>query len=130
MESIINTMKQYNHNRIITIFGCGGGRSFERRYELGEISGKLADLSIITTDNPRNDDIDDIISDIKKGVENQKGEYLVIKDRKEAIEFAISNAKENDIILLLGKGHETYQEIKGIKYPFNEKEIINNYLKS
>lgn len=129
MESIIKAMKQYKHNRIITIFGCGGGRSFERRYELGEISGKLADLSIITTDNPRNDNIDDINNAIKQGVIDSGGHYIIIKDRKQAIEYAIDHAKENDIILLLGKGHETYQEIKGKKYPFNEKEIIINYIK-
>lgn len=129
MESIINTMKQYNYNRIITIFGCGGGRSFERRYELGEISGKLADLSIITTDNPRNDDIDEIITDIKKGICDQNGEFIIIKDRKEAIIYALDNAYENDIILLLGKGHEKYQEIKGISYPFDEFNIINSYIK-
>lgn len=128
MESIIQTMKSYPHNRIITIFGCGGGRSFDRRYELGVVSGKLSDLTIITTDNPRNDDIDEINADIEKGIISQNGNYKIIKDRKEAISFALSTAQENDIILLLGKGHETYQEIKGIKYPFNEKEIIHEFL--
>lgn len=128
MESIIKTMKAYHCNRIITIFGCGGGRSFERRYELGEISGKFADLSIITTDNPRNDNVDDIIEDIKKGVVDQQGDFIIIKDRKEAIEYALDNAFDNDIILLLGKGHETYQEIKGVRYPFHEREIINSYI--
>lgn len=129
MESIIKTMKSYNCNRIITVFGCGGGRSFERRYELGEISGMYADLSIITTDNPRNDNVDEIISDLKKGVEDQNGEFVIIKDRKEAIEYAMKNASYNDIILLLGKGHEKYQEIKGVRYPFDEKKIIDDYIK-
>lgn len=128
MESIIQTIKNYKPNRVITIFGCGGGRSFDRRYELGVISGKLADLSIITTDNPRNDDIDKINNDIKQGVISQHGNYLIIKDREEAITYALKHAQENDIILLLGKGHENYQEIKGIKYNFNEKEIINNFI--
>lgn len=128
MESIINTMKMYNHNRIITIFGCGGGRSFERRYELGELSGILSDLSIITTDNPRNDDIDEIIADIEKGVISSGGNYIIIKDRKDAILYALKNAMDNDIILLLGKGHEKFQEIKGILYPFDEKEIIINFI--
>lgn len=130
IESIIKTIKQYNPNRIITIFGCGGGRSKEIRYELGKTVATLSDLSIVTTDNPRNDDIKDIISDIKRGIENTQGKYIVIEDRKKAIEYSLENANENDIILLLGKGHETYQEIKGIKYPFNEKEIINNFLKN
>ncbi len=128
MESIIKTMRDFKANRIITIFGCGGGRSFERRYELGEVAGKLSDLSIITTDNPRNDDIDSIISDIEKGIISQKGKYIIIKDRKEAIEYAIDNANINDIILLLGKGHEKYQEIKGVRYPFDEKSIIKSYI--
>ena len=128
MESIIKTMREFNCNRIITIFGCGGGRSFERRYELGEVSGKLSDLSIITTDNPRNDNIDSIINDIKKGIIDQNGKYIIIKDRKKAIEYAIDNANVNDIILLLGKGHEKYQEIKGVRYPFDEKSIIKSYI--
>lgn len=128
MESIINTMKMYKHNRIITIFGCGGGRSFERRYELGELSGKLSNLSIVTTDNPRNDKVDEIISDICKGVISSNGDYVIIKDRKEAIIYALKNAVDNDIILLLGKGHEKFQEIRGVLYPFDEKEIINNFI--
>lgn len=128
MESIIQTMRQYHPNRIITIFGCGGGRSTSIRYELGTISGALSDLSIITTDNPRQDDIDLINEDIKQGIISQKGQYLIIKDRKEAIEFALNQAQPNDIILLLGKGHETYQEIKNNKFYFNEREIITNYL--
>ena len=129
MESIIKTMKEYNCNRIITVFGCGGGRSFERRYELGQISGTYADLSIITTDNPRNDNVDEIICDLKKGIEDQNGKFVIIKDRKEAIEYAMKNANYNDIILLLGKGHEKYQEIKGVRYPFDEKKIIDDYIK-
>lgn len=128
MESIIKTIKNYQPNRIITVFGCGGGRSFERRYELGVISGKLADISIITTDNPRNDNIDEINNDIKQGIISQNGNYLIIKDRKEAILYALKHAQKNDIILLLGKGHENYQEIKGVQYNFNEKEIINNFI--
>lgn len=130
IESIIETMKQYKHNRIITILGCGGGRSKEIRFELGETVGKLSDLSIITTDNPRNDNIDDINKDIENGVKKANGNYIIIKDRKKAIEYALDNAQENEIILLLGKGHETYQEIKDKKYQFNEKKIINNYLKN
>lgn len=129
MESIIKTMKAYHPNRIITVFGCGGGRSIERRKELGTTSGKLSDLSIITTDNPRNDEIDEINQSIVEGIEETDGNYIIIKDRKEAIIYALKNSTENDIILLLGKGHETYQEIKGEKTYFNEKEIINTYIK-
>lgn len=129
MESIIKTMREYHPNRIITLFGCGGGRSRERRKELGTTAGALSDFSIITTDNPRCDDIDEINQNIVEGIEEVKGKYIIIKDRKEAIYYALKNATQNDIILLLGKGHETYQEIKGEKYDFNEKEIINTFLK-
>ena len=101
----------------------------ERRKELGTTAGTLSDFSIITTDNPRCDDIDEINQNIVEGIEEVKGRYIIIKDRKEAIYYALKNATQNDIILLLGKGHETYQEIKGEKYDFNEKEIINTFLK-
>ena len=129
MESLIKTIKKYHPKKIITIFGCGGGRSKQIRYELGKTAGKLSDLSIITTDNPRNDNIEDIIRDIEKGIKEEQGQYEIIKDRKEAIIHALDIVKEHEIILLLGKGHEKYQEIQGKKYPFDEKEIINNYIK-
>ena len=129
MESIINTMKNYSKGKIITLFGCGGGRSYDRRYELGYTSGKLSDLSIITTDNPRWDNISEINHDIEQGILDAKGNYKIIPDRKEAIQYSLTIAKKGDIILLLGKGHEKYQEIKGEKQNFDEKEIINNFIK-
>ncbi len=129
MESIIKTMRQYHPNRIITVFGCGGGRSLERRRELGETSGALADFSIITTDNSRNDLFCDIARDIQKGICEKKGKFIVIENRKEAIFYALDMAQKKDIILLLGKGHERVQEIKGEKYYFNERKIIQEYLK-
>ena len=128
IESIISTVKNYPHNRIITLFGCGGGRSREIRYEMGKSSGKLSDFSIITADNPRNDDIDEIAEDIKRGIEDESGEYIIINDREKAINYALNNAKKNDIILLLGKGEEEYQEIKGVRYKFIEKDIINDFI--
>ena len=128
MESIIRTMKEYKTGRVVAIFGCGGGRSFERRYELGEMAGKYADFSIVTMDNPRNDDIKIINQDIEKGIKDVGGKYIIIEDRKDAIEYAINNAEVNDIILLLGKGHEKYQEIKGVRYSFDEKEIIEKFI--
>lgn len=91
---------------------------------MGEISGKLADLSIITADNSRYENVLDIIEDIKTGIHKTDGEYVVIPDRKEAIKYSIMNAKEGDIVLLLGKGHEDYQEIEGVRYPFDERVII------
>ena len=127
MESILKTMREYHPHKIITIFGCGGGRSRELRCDLGMVAGTYSDFSIITTDNPRNDEIDEINADIAKGVESVGGTYLIIRNRKDAILYALNHAEENDIILLLGKGHETYQEIKGMKYPFDEKKIITEF---
>ena len=128
MESILEMAKLYNPNRIITVFGCGGGRSKEIRQQLGEVSALYADLSIITCDNPRNDELDEINKDIVIGINKHNGTYKIIKDRKDAINYCLDNALENDIILLLGKGHETSQEIKGQKYYFNELEIIKDWM--
>ena len=128
MESILKTMREYHPKRIVSLFGCGGNRSKLRRYEMGETSGRLADLSVITADNSRDEEVLDIIEDIKVGIDKTEGEYVVIPDRKEAIKYTIVNAKEGDIILLLGKGHEDYQEIKGVKYPFDERVIIREIL--
>ena len=129
MESILTTMRKYNPKRLVTIFGCGGNRSRDRRYEMGEISGKLADFSIITTDNPRFEAPIAIINDILVGINKTDGEYITIVNRKEAIKYAIENAQDGDIILLLGKGHEDYQEIEGVKYPFDERDVIKEVLK-
>lgn len=128
MESVLSTIREYHPKRIVSLFGCGGNRSKLRRYEMGEISGKLADLSIITADNSRFENVLDIISDIKVGMSKTDGEYVVIPDRKEAIKYSIQNAQDGDIILLLGKGHEDYQEINGVRHPFDERVIINEIL--
>lgn len=127
MESIIKTMKEYESGRVISIFGCGGGRSREIRYELGQMAGTYSDYSIITMDNPRNDDIKDINKDIAKGIKDAHGAYKIIEDREEAIRYAITNSKKNDIIILMGKGHEKFQEIKGVIYPFDERQIVEEY---
>lgn len=128
MESLLTTIREYNPKRIVSLFGCGGNRSKLRRYEMGEISGKLADLSIITADNSRFENVLDIIEDIKVGMSKTDGEYVVIPDRKEAIKYSIEHAQEGDIVLLLGKGHEDYQEIEGVRYPFDERVIIKEIL--
>ena len=130
MESILTTMKEYRPNRIVSLFGCGGNRSKLRRYEMGEISGTYADLSIITADNSRFENVMDIIEDIKAGINKTDGSYVVIPDRKEAIKYSITHAEDGDIILLLGKGHEDYQEIEGIRHPFDERVIIADILKA
>jgi UDP-N-acetylmuramoyl-L-alanyl-D-glutamate--2,6-diaminopimelate ligase len=128
LESLLSTLKEYHPHRLISLFGCGGNRSKLRRYDMGEVSGKLADLTIITSDNPRFEDPMDIIHDIEIGMKKTDGKYLEIPDRREAIYYALDHGEKGDIIVLAGKGHETYQEIKGKKYPMDEREIIKDYL--
>lgn len=128
LESLLSTLKEYQPKRLVCLFGCGGNRSKLRRYEMGEISGKLADLTIITSDNPRDEEPQAIIDDIKTGIAKTKGEYVEIIDRKEAIAYAINNGREGDVIVLAGKGHEDYQEIKGKKYPMDERILIKEIL--
>ena len=124
MENVLTTLRKYNPNRLITMFGAGGNRPKIRRYEMGEISGKLSDLSVITEDNSRFEDVMDIIEDIKVGINKTDGKYVVVPNRKDAIRYCIENAQKGDIIVLAGKGHEDYQEIKGIKYHMDERELI------
>lgn len=130
LETILKTLRQYSPKRIVCLFGCGGNRPKMRRFEMGEISGKYADFSILTSDNSRFENPDDIIRDILVGMSKTNGQYIAITDRVKAIQYAIDNAQSGDIILIAGKGHEMYQEIEGVKYPFNEAEIICNYLKT
>lgn len=128
LESLLTTLKEYNPKRLVCLFGCGGNRSRDRRYEMGEVSGRLADLTIITSDNPRFEEPQDIIDDIKTGIGRTDGKYVEICDRKEAIKYAIANGQPGDVIVLAGKGHEDYQEIKGVKYPMDERVLIAEVL--
>ena len=128
LESLLGTLKEYNPKRLVCVFGCGGNRSKLRRYEMGEVAGRLADLTIITSDNPRFEEPEAIIQDIITGIEKTDGEYVTITDRKEAISYAISNGQPGDVIVLAGKGHEDYQEIKGVKYPMDERVLIQEVL--
>ena len=128
LESLLTTLKEYDSGRLVCVFGCGGNRAKSRRYEMGEVSGKLADLTIITSDNPRFEKPLDIIEDIVTGISKTAGEYIKIPDRKEAIKYAIQNGKKGDIIVLAGKGHEDYQEIEGVKYPMDERVLIAEVL--
>lgn len=130
LKSLLTTLREYEPNRIVCMFGCGGNRSRDRRFEMGEVSGILADLTIITSDNPRNEEPQAIIDDIRTGMERTDGKYVEIPDRKEAIAYAIENGEPGDIIVLAGKGHETYQEIKGVKYPLDERVVIKEILDS
>lgn len=128
LESLLGTLKEYEPKRLVCLFGCGGNRSKLRRYEMGEVSGRLADLTIITSDNPRFEEPQDIIDDIKVGMAKTSGDFVEIPDRKEAIRYAIAHGQPGDIIVLAGKGHEDYQEIKGQKYPMDERVLIQEVL--
>ena len=128
LKSILTTLRDYRPNRLICLFGCGGNRARDRRFEMGRVSGKYSDLTIITSDNPRDEDPQSIIDDIKTGIRDTNGEFVEIADRKEAIKYAMNIAEDGDIVLLAGKGHEDYQEIKGIKYPMDERDLIRDIL--
>jgi UDP-N-acetylmuramoyl-L-alanyl-D-glutamate--2,6-diaminopimelate ligase len=129
LESLLTTLKAYNPKRLVCVFGCGGNRARGRRFEMGEVSGKLADFTIITSDNPRFEEPEAIIEDIKTGIAKTDGEYVAIVERKEAIRYAIDNAQIGDVIVLAGKGHEDYQEIKGVKYDMDERVLIAEVVK-
>ena len=129
LESLLETLKEYKPARLVCLFGCGGNRSRERRFEMGEVSSRLADLTIVTSDNPRNEEPEAIIEDIVTGVKKADGKYITITGRPEAIRYAIENAKEGDVIVLAGKGHEDYQEIKGKKYHMDERELVEDVVR-
>ena len=124
LESILNTLRAYDPPRLISLFGCGGNRSKLRRYEMGEVSGKLADFTIITSDNPRFEEPQAIIDDILIGMKKTDGEYISIIDRHEAISYAMHHAQPGDIVVLAGKGHETYQVLGTEKIHFDEREEV------
>ncbi len=128
LESLLTTLREYHPHRLVCLFGCGGNRSRLRRYEMGEVAGRLADLTIITSDTPRNEEPQAIIDDIKTGIAKTDGTYVEIIDRKDAIRYAIRHGEPGDIIVLAGKGHEDYQEIQGKKYPMDERVLISEIL--
>ena len=128
LESLLTTLREYHPHRLVCLFGCGGNRAKSRRYEMGEVSGRLADFTIITSDNPRFEDPQEIINDIRIGIDKTTGKYIEIIDRKEAIAYAIHHGEPGDIVVLAGKGHEDYQEIKGVKYPMDERDLIADIL--
>ena len=128
LENILKAVKSYTRGRVISVFGCGGDRDARKRPIMGEISGKIADYTIITSDNPRTEKPEVIVSEIEDGIKKTKGKYEVIVDRKEAIKKAIKMANKTDIIVLAGKGHEPYQEINGKKYDFDERIIVKEII--
>ena len=128
LKSLLVTLREYNPGRLVCLFGCGGNRARARRFEMGEVSGSLSDLTVITSDNPRFEEPQAIIDDIKSGISKTDGKYVEIIDRKEAIRYVISHGRPGDVIVLAGKGHEDYQEIRGKKYPMDERVIIRELL--
>lgn len=127
-ESLIYTLRHYNPKRLVIVFGSGGNRSKDRRYSMGEICGKLADFSIVTADNSRYEKTEDIIADIISKLEPTGGKYITIPDRREAIYYSIENAKQGDLIAIIGKGHEDYQEINGVRTHFLDREVVDECL--
>ncbi len=130
LENILNAVKSYTRGRVISVFGCGGDRDTSKRPIMGEISGRIADFTIITSDNPRTEEPQKIVEQIEEGIKKTKGKYTVIVDRIEAIKEAIKMADKKDIILLAGKGHEPYQEINGVKHSFDERIIVNDIIEN
>ncbi len=130
LQNILKAVKSYTKGRVICVFGCGGDRDARKRPLMGEISGKIADYTIVTSDNPRTEDPQVIVNQIEEGIKKTKGKYEVIVDRKEAIKKAIEMAKKTDIVVLAGKGHELYQEINDKKYDFDERTIIREIIKN
>lgn len=126
LESLLLSLKEYNPKRIVTVFGCGGNRDRNRRFEMGEVSSKLADYTIVTSDNPRHEKPENILEDIVTGVKRAAGEYIAIIDRQEAINYAVTHALKGDVIVIAGKGHEDYQIIGDTKYHMDDRELVEN----
>ncbi len=124
LRSLLTTLREYKPKRLVCMFGCGGNRAKDRRYDMGEVSASYADVTVITSDNPRFEEPQDIINDIITGVNRVNGKYIAIIDRKEAIKYCLEKAEAGDLIVIAGKGHEDYQEIKGVKYPMDDRTMI------
>ena len=128
LENILTAVRDFTRGRVIALFGCGGDRDHGKRPMMGEIGGRLSDYCILTSDNPRNEDPFDILASIEEGIKRTSCPYTVIENRREAIRYALGMAKEGDMVVLAGKGHETYQEIRGVKHPFDEKVVVRELL--
>ncbi len=126
--NVISTIRGFAKGRILVVFGCGGDRDRSKRPEMGKIAAELADLAIVTSDNPRSENPDAIIADILEGVKEAKGEYVVVPNRFDAIEYALDHAEKDDVVLLAGKGHETYQILADRTISFDEREIVHKLL--
>ncbi len=127
LENILDTVKGFARGRIIVVFGCGGDRDATKRPIMGEIASRLADIVVVTSDNPRTEDPMAIINQILPGVDREKATVYVEESRPKAIHYALSIAREGDVVLLAGKGHETYQEINGVRHHLDEREVVQEY---
>ena len=130
LEEILKAVRLYTKGRVICVFGLGGDRDKNNRPKMGRISGTLADFTVITSDNPRYDDPEALARDIEKGIKEVTNNYIILTDRKEAVEYAVRMAKKDDIVVLCGKGHETYQVVGDKKVPFSERQIVEDTLKT
>ena len=128
LENVLKTIRAFTRCRLIALFGCGGDRDHGKRPIMGEIVGRLADFAILTSDNPRTEDPESILRSIEDGMKKTKGQYVVIENRREAIRYALEMGREGDVIILAGKGNETYQDIMGVKRPFDEKVVVRELL--
>lgn len=129
MENILDTVREFAQNRIIALFGCGGDRDRAKRPLMGEVAATKADVCIVTSDNPRSEEPMSIIDEILPGTKGKKAKVLVEPDRKSAIHLGLKTARDGDVLMLIGKGHETYQEVKGEKIAMDERQIIEEYFK-
>ena len=129
LEKSLSVLKKHCKNRLICLFGCGGNRDKGKRMIMGETAAKKCDFAILTSDNPRYEDPLDIIGRIEKGYRRFSIRYVVVPDRKRAIEYALDFLEKGDVLLVAGKGGENYQEIMGIKHPFNDKDVIDTLVK-
>ena len=129
LENILKAVKPYTKGNLICVFGCGGDRDATKRPIMGKISGQLADFTVITSDNPRSEDPQKIVDQIEEGIKETKGKYTVILNRTKAIEFAVKRCEKNDLVVLAGKGHETYQILNTGKVHYDEREIVAKVLK-
>ncbi len=129
MESLLSTLRDYHPKRLVCVFGCGGNRSKDRRYSMGEIGGRMADLCILTEDNSRFEKVEEILADIRGSIEKTGGAFVEIPDRRKAIEYSILNAEPGDMVAVIGKGHENYQEVGGVRHHFVDREVIEETIK-
>ncbi len=124
----LEALREYCTGRLICLFGCGGNRDRTKRPVMGETAATRSDFAVLTSDNPRYEDPLDILSEVERGYRRYSSRYVIVPDRERAIEYALSTLGRGDILLIAGKGGEEYQEIMGIKYPFNDKDIVIKYL--